>query len=120
MNLNLEAIALDLLLDSDDGTLSVSSGGIHLDFRTSTGLHPLRRAVRALLLSEETSLSAKLLAEQRMTKLEEIRELLVVQPCMFGDSVGYALELSNLDLQFHPQTCAPCLARALGANRETP
>ena len=59
MNLDLEAIALDLLLGSDDGTISASSGGIRLDFQTSTALHPLRRAVQRLVLHEEALQVAK-------------------------------------------------------------
>ena len=118
MTLDLEDIALDMLLGADDETLSASSDGICFDFTTSTALQPLRRAVQALLLSEETSLAAKLLAEQRMIKLEEIRELLASQPCSFSEEED---QWSGSPApQSHPQTCAPCLARALGANRETP
>ena len=70
MTLDLEAVALDLLLGSDEGTVSASSGGIRLDFQTSTALHPLRRAVQALVLREE----ALLVARAHTVKLEKMRE----------------------------------------------
>ena len=111
MTLDLEAIALDLLLDSDDETLSVSSGGIRLDFGTNTALHHLRRAVRALLLSEETSLAAKLLAEQRITKLEKVRVWAAGQECWEFDPLGIEISCG---------ACITCLARTLGANTEAP
>ena len=114
MNLDLEAIALDLLLDSDDYILSVSRGGIRLDFTTSTALHPLRRAVRALLLSEETSLAAKLLAEQRMTKLEKIGAWAAHQACDNFCPIGIPDE-RRARVCGDP-TCGSCSARTLGAS----
>ena len=102
MTLDLEAIALDLLLGSDSGTLSASSGGIHLDFKTSTGLHPLRRAVQALVLREEALLAAR----ARAAKLEEIRAWAAGKGCFESNPWGTE------------EPCIPCLARALGASKE--